>query len=275
MAIGKVERRRDPAAASLRCVRCVRSRRGSSTRATGRRRSRSTSAARSNRRRSRRVDAHAAGGRRAVDDDERVGTVRPVHRHGDAGRRLVVRVRVDVALDVVDELRRLARFGLAHLRVVEVRARFDVHRGELRRELAEHEVRAAPLDEAERGRVPEQRGTADPDQHFVAVGQREQVAYARADAARRPTSRPSRRWLVPRKPGAASASAATASLRTFDGPDPKRPSRGPERAGKFDRGVGHRATLVAGLRQTRGPRRNRPRKHDDAGRRGRAPRSCR
>src|SRR5437764_8730874 len=37
---------------------------------------------------------------------------------------------------------------------------------------------------------------------------------------------PSRRWLVPRYVGAAAASAATASLRIFDGPDPKRPSDG-------------------------------------------------
>src|SRR5690242_16584047 len=44
---------------------------------------------------------------------------------------------------------------------------------------------------------------------------------------RRTTERtPSRRWLVPRNPCAASASAATASSRTFDGPEPKRPSPG-------------------------------------------------
>src|SRR5215510_1558916 len=44
---------------------------------------------------------------------------------------------------------------------------------------------------------------------------------------RRTTDRtPSRRWLVPRYVGAASARAATASERIFDGPEPKRPSDG-------------------------------------------------
>ena len=49
----------------------------------------------------------------------------------------------------------------------------------------------------------------------------------------RPTTErtPSLRWLVPRNPGAASASAATASCGTFDGPEPKRPSRGRRSAG--------------------------------------------
>ena len=42
---------------------------------------------------------------------------------------------------------------------------------------------------------------------------------------------PSRRWLVPRYVGAAAASAATASLRIFDGPDPKRPSDGSSSGG--------------------------------------------
>src|SRR4029079_16788812 len=43
---------------------------------------------------------------------------------------------------------------------------------------------------------------------------------------------PSLRWLVPRNAGAASASAATASLRTFEGPEPNLPSRGRRLAGR-------------------------------------------
>src|ERR687897_3542442 len=42
---------------------------------------------------------------------------------------------------------------------------------------------------------------------------------------------PSRRWLVPRYVGAAAASAATVSLRIFDGPEPKRPSDGSSSGG--------------------------------------------
>ena len=54
--------------------------RGAAARATARRRSRSTSAARSSTTSNvARVDAHAAGGRRAVDDDERVADRRPMH----------------------------------------------------------------------------------------------------------------------------------------------------------------------------------------------------
>src|SRR5688572_12513375 len=52
-------------------------------------------------------------------------------------------------------------------------------------------------------------------------------------ARTRPTTvfTPARRWLVPRYPGAASARAATAAVRTLDGPDPKRPSAGSRSAG--------------------------------------------
>ena len=51
------------------------------------------------------IDPQAARGRRSVDDDERVGAGRAVHRHDHAGRRLVVRVGVHVALDVIGKLR--------------------------------------------------------------------------------------------------------------------------------------------------------------------------
>ena len=53
-------------------------------------------------------------------------------------------------------------------------------RGELRRELAEHEVLGAPLDEAERGGIPERGAAAVAEQDLVAVGQREQLGEALA-----------------------------------------------------------------------------------------------
>src|SRR5207245_5821226 len=65
------------------------------------------------------VDPHAARGGRAVYDHERVAA-RPVHLYGHAGRRLVVRIGVDVAVDRVGPDRRLAGRGLADLRIVEV-----------------------------------------------------------------------------------------------------------------------------------------------------------
>ena len=70
---------------------------------------------------------------------EPVALVRTVQRHHHTGRRLVVRIRVDVAVDGREEVRRLARFGLADLRIIEVRRRFRCG-GELRGELAEDEV---------------------------------------------------------------------------------------------------------------------------------------
>ena len=101
----QVERRRHPAVARVRAARCARSRRASRARATGRRRSRSTSAARSSRRRTwsgRRACRPRPTCRRRRRARRRVG---PVQRHHHAGRRLVVRVRVHVALDVVEQLR--------------------------------------------------------------------------------------------------------------------------------------------------------------------------
>ena len=85
---------------------------------------------------------------------------------------------------------------------------------------------AAALDEPERGRVPERGGAAVAEQDLVAVGEREEVGEAVADTAHDRAhavaavagARGSRRRRPP--------SAATASVRTFDGPDPKRPSAG-------------------------------------------------
>src|SRR5689334_11657319 len=47
-------------------------------------------------------------------------------------------------------------------------------RRELRRELAERQVLASALDDAEHGRVPERRRTAQAEDDLVTVGQREE-----------------------------------------------------------------------------------------------------
>ena len=61
------------------------------------------------------------------------------------------------------------------------------------------------------------------------------------------------------KPGAASASAATASCGTFDGPDPNRPSRGRSASGivigDLGGGCAHRITLATGSASRRVPAR--------------------
>ena len=91
-----------------------------------------------------------------------------------------MRIRVHVAVDVIGEPRALAGSRLAHLRIVEM-GRGLRGGGELRGELADHQVRAPALDEPEHRGVPEQGRAAVADQHFVAVGKREQVGHPVAD----------------------------------------------------------------------------------------------
>ena len=55
--------------------------------------------------------------------------------------------------------------------------------GELRRELPEAQVLAAPVDEPERGGVPERRGAAVAEEHLVAVGEGEQLGQPVAQAS--------------------------------------------------------------------------------------------
>ena len=127
-----------------------------------------------------RVDAHAARRRRPVDDHERLAAVGSMDRHHHPGRGLVVRIRVDVAFDVVGELRTFSGLGLADLRWLEMRGRSGDRR-ELRGELADHQVRALPLDETEDCGIPEQRRAAVADQHLVVVGEREQLGQTAPD----------------------------------------------------------------------------------------------
>ena len=118
-------------------------------------------------------DAEPARSRRRVDDDEPVGLVGAYHREHDAGRRLVVRegVHVDIRVGLGDGSG--TRRALDHLGIFEMRCRAHDSR-ELRRELAAHEMLRAPLDEPKRRGVPERGRTAVAEQHFVAVGEREQ-----------------------------------------------------------------------------------------------------
>ena len=114
---------------------------------------------------------------------------RSVQRHHDAGRRLVVRVRVDVALDRVEAWpaprrvrTRAPRGRRGAARPCATAANFDENSPSTRCELR-------CSIEAERGRVPEQRRAAVAEQHLVAVGQREQVGEPFADAAARRIAR--------------------------------------------------------------------------------------
>ena len=76
----------------------------------------------------------------------------------------------------------VAGLGGDHRRVGEMRRR-GAGVGELAGELAEHEVLAAPLDEPERGDVPEHRRAAVAEHDLPPVGQGEQLGEAAADVA--------------------------------------------------------------------------------------------
>ena len=122
-------------------------------------------------------------------------------------------------------VRRVAGIGRDHDRVLQER-RAGGDGGELLRELAEGQVQRAPLDQPEGRGVPEGGRAAVAERDLVAVGQREQLA-ADPRGSRRPA--PSRasagvRCPSPRRPAA--DSRASASGRTFEGPQPKRPSAG-------------------------------------------------
>ena len=139
-----------------------------------------------------RVDPQPARGRGGVDGHELPGAGvpaapgcrRPGRRISMAtpGRGLVVGERVEV--DVVDGhgLGVGPRRGLDDLGVFEMGCRLGGGR-ELGGELAEREVLAAPLDEAEGGDVPEARGAAVAEHDLVAVGEREQLPQPAAEPA--------------------------------------------------------------------------------------------
>ena len=127
-------------------------------------------------------------------------------------------------------LGRVAGLGLDHDRVGE-EGRRGGRLGELLRELAVGEVQGALAHQPGGGGLPE-GGRA-------AVAERDLVAVGKARRARRgpPRTRPTRsltgawRCEVPISVGAAPPAAASASGRTFEGPQPKRPSAGFSSAG--------------------------------------------
>ena len=121
------------------------------------------------------VDRQAAGAGGGVDEDQRavVGTRGPHDRRHDGGRGLVVRPGVDVDAGLGNGVGKAARVGLDDRRGVEPR-RLLGGLGELRRELAEAEVLALLLDEAERRDVPERGGATVAQHDLVALGQVEQ-----------------------------------------------------------------------------------------------------
>ena len=168
-----------------------------------------------------------AGGRRAVDDDERVAAGGPVQRHDHAGRRLVVRVRVDVALDRVEAWPATAPGSdLERPRVRRGAARAWRPRRTSTRTRRARGASCAARSRPNAAASQNERRAAVAEQHLVAVGQREQLGEPVADARARPTARRRAGGSCRGSRGAASASAATASSRTFDGPEPKRPSVG-------------------------------------------------
>ncbi len=133
---------------------------------TARRRRRSTSAGRSSRRRTRRVDPQTAGGRGGVDGHDLPCRAARRQRPAAPGRRISMATPVEVSLWVrayrstsstalgsgwvpgADSM----TWGSSRWGAASAAGR------ELGRELAERQVLAAPLDEAEGGDVPEARG---------------------------------------------------------------------------------------------------------------------
>ena len=130
----------------------------------------------------------------------------------------------------------VAGVGLDDRRLAEV-GRGGARLGELGGELAEHEVLAAPLDEAERGDVPEHGGAAVAEHDLPPVREpNRSVSLARTPPTRFFTA--GLRCDVPRiVPPAGDERPRPARRRTLDGPHPNRPSAGSRSAGCDGGGV--------------------------------------
>ena len=177
-----------PSGRRWRSVRCARARRASSRPARGRRPNRSTSAARSSRRRPR---TGTTATRRLRTSRRRRRARRP------AGRRRSIMTPVEVSLWVsahtsTPEVSTGAGWvpGCApdDLGLVEVRSPSGGV-GELARELAEHEVLAAGVDQPERGDVPERGRAAVAEHDLPSVGEGEELAQPGADLPHHVTHR--------------------------------------------------------------------------------------
>ena len=153
-------------------------------------------------------------------------------RGGDrhTGRGLVVRRSVEVDAGLGAERRGAARVELMTVGVAQVRGGLG-GRGELRAELAEASGTARGPDEAERRRVPERRGPAEAEDR-----PRSRRAARTGRPARSAPGRPGPHGLLPvrgaqDRGGRRRAAPSTCSTRTFEGPQPKRPSAGSRSAG--------------------------------------------
>ena len=134
------------------------------------------------------LEVDAAGGARRVDDGQRARVaVDARDRCRDTGGGLVVRPGVNV--DAVDRLRQRAGAGGHVANVGSLKPRRLRGGCELAAELAEHEVLAAVLDQAEGRGIPERRRSAVADDDLVAGGKAEQLGEVRADICRRGSSR--------------------------------------------------------------------------------------
>ena len=137
----------------------------------------------------------------------------------------------------------LPAIGLDDDRVADERVLGD-RGGELRAELAVGQVQRALVDQPERGGVPERRRPAVAEDDLVAVGHREQLAQPVAHPADQVLDRRLPvRGAEQRRPR--SASACSCSGRTFDGPQPKRPSAGLRSAGIVSSAM--RSRVVTGV----------------------------
>ena len=135
------------------------------------------------------------------------------------------------------ELGVVARVAAHDRRLAEVRGG-GAALGELRRRTRRtRRCWLRSVDQPERGDVPEHGRAAVAEQDLLAVGQREQLGEPVAHA-RRPSCTGAWRWRRAEESCRAAASAATASGRTLEGPQPNRPSAGSRSAGIVISGVG-------------------------------------
>ena len=177
------------------------------------------------------IERQATGARGAVDQDQRVAGAL-----GAAGHRPSPRSRSRCAPRRSRRRRgrrpaRARRPGSASTTIGSSRkGAAGGHLGELLRELAVGEVEGAVTHQPGGGGVPEGGRAAVAERHLVAVGQPEQLTEPGADARRPDRARAPGDARCPSR-SARSASAASASGRTFEGPQPKRPSAGLRSAG--------------------------------------------
>ena len=172
------------------------------------------------------VERQAAGAGGGVDEDQRVARVL-----AGAATSTMTPVEVSLWAQAITSAAGSAAGsgaspGSASTRIGSARKGAAGGRlGELLRELAVGEVQGALAHEPGGGGVPEGGRAAVAERDLVAVGQAEELAEARAHAADQVADRRLAVRGAHQRP-TRSASFASASGRTFEGPQPKRPSAG-------------------------------------------------